>query len=453
MSAPAPGPHPGTEPGTDPALDAAGVRLGFQLVLRRPPENERVVAHYVGLGLSLRGFLSILMESDEFMERQRRLLTRGDLDGDPPAAPPEPAARRVLLFGAYGNGNVGDAAQIDALAGLLRRLAPVGTPPGFAACSWEHLAPYCPAGITALRPDALMRPENVRPRAGATDGGGADLVVIGGGGLFGAPHFPLHERRWAEWFVGRAVPFALLGIGGSAEALGTPGWNDAYRLLLGHAAFVGVRDAETLAAARAIRPDATWFPDPVLAEALLSQGEPGAAGERDLDAVLIPRAPNGAADQAALDGLLELAWGAGAAGRRVVIAALEPAADRDSLAGEEVRYIAAWPELLDLCRRSHAVVSARLHGVVAGLVSGCAVHGLAQPKTGDLMARFGIADWFHPSGWPDRPPDLSPAAAARFHATLAPGLARFRAEIDAAMAAAGGQLSPFLTDPRGARRR
>ena len=424
-----------------PPLDAAGVALGFRLMLRRPPENDGVVAHYLGLGLTLPDFLGVLMESDEFSERQRRLLTRGDLALDPPAAASDAAGARVILFGAYGNGNVGDMAQAAALAGLLRSMAPLGVAPSFAACSWERLAPYSVEGIEVLRPDALMRPEHIRPRGGPGDGGGADLVVIGGGGLFGAPHFPLHERRWAEWFVGRGVPFALLGVGGSAEALTTPGWRESYDLLLRQATFVGVRDEETLEAARLVRPDASWFPDPVLAAALRSEISEG--GERDLDAVLIPRAPNGPADQAALDGLLALARKAGAA---VVVAALEPATDGPALAGEAVRFIANWDELLALCRRARFVVSARFHGVIAGLACGCAVHGLAQPKTGDLLRLLGLAEWFSLSGWPDPPPALSRRAARAFHEAAGPGLEAFRSRSNAARAHAAKALGPALSN-------
>ena len=425
-----------------PPLDAAGIALGFRLMLRRPPENEAVVAHYLSLGLTLPDFLGVLMESDEFSERQRRLLTRGDLALDRAAPPPDAAGARIILFGAYGNGNVGDMAQAAALAALLRSMAPLGVAPSFAACSWERLAPYGPEGIEVLRPDALMRPEHVRPRTGRGDGGGADLVVIGGGGLFGAPHFPLHERRWAEWFVGRGVPFALLGVGGSAEALATPGWREAYDLLLRHAVFVGVRDEETLAAARRVRPDASWFPDPVLAEAL--GGDMSATGERDVDAVLIPRAPNSQADQAALDGLLALARKAGST---VIVAALEPAADGPALAGQAVRFIANWDELLTLCRRARFVVSARFHGVIAGLACGCAVHGLAQPKSRDLMARIGVDGWFHPTGWPARPPDLSARAAASFAMAAAAGLDGFRDDVSVALQKATlGLATPLGAD-------
>ncbi len=422
-----------------PPLDAAGVGLGFQLMLRRPPENEDVVAHYLGLGLTLPDFLAVLMESDEFSERQRRLLTRGDLALDGPATAPDAAGARVVLFGAYGNGNVGDMAQAAALASLLRSMAPLGVAPSFAACSWERLAPYAAEGIEILRPDALMRPEHIRPRGGPGDGGGADLVVIGGGGLFGAPHFPLHERRWAEWFIGRNLPFALLGVGGSAEALTTQGWREAYDLLLRHAAFVGVRDQETLAAARLVRPDTSWFPDPVLAEAM--RQPPWPQGERDLDAVLIPRVPNGPADRAALDGLLGLARAAGAA---VVVAALEPAADRSALAGQAVRFVTEWGELLALCRRARFVVSSRFHGVIAGLACGCAVHGLAQPKTGDLMARLGVEEWFHSAGWPSRSPDFSPAAFDAFQVAVAPGVAVFRTEAEAARRRAASVIGRTL---------
>ena len=427
----------------EPALDAAGVHLGFRLMLRRPPENARVVAHYLGLNLTLPAFLTILLESEEFQERQSRLVSRGDLRLDTLTHLPSTADKRVILFGAFGNGNVGDAAQVDAVAAMLKKMAPSGCQLGFAATSWERTASYATHETEVLRPDALLRPEHVRQRVGRGDGGGADLIVIGGGGLLGAPHFPLHEPRWAEWFVGRGVPFVLLGVGGGAEALSTSGWSEAYNLLFRHAAFVGLRDEETLAAARLVRPEAVWFPDPVLANTLSSRAA-APKRRRDIAAVLIPRSPNSAADQAALTQLLALARTARAAGQNVVVAALEPDTDRAVLQGETVEFVVTWDDLLALCERAEAVVSARLHGVVAGLASGCAVHGLAQPKTGDLMRRLGIEDWFHASGWPATPVELSPIAARRFGRALAPGLVTFRRDMDAAITQASACLTPLL---------
>ena len=418
----------------DDRLDEAAVAHYFALILGRQPESEAVVRHYARMGLSVADFVRVLMESDEVAERYRRRLALAGLAA--PAAdagwPERPGALRVLLFGAYGNGNLGDSAQADALAFLLGRLLPGRL--NLAASSWERRAGFdFPSGVR-LPADSILRGD-LRP----------ELVVIGGGGLLGAPHFPLHVEQWAAWFNGRGVPWALLGVGGSAEALVEPAWEAAYRALLGGAAYVGVRDGATLDAARAINPAATWFPDPVLARALLSAeappADPAAWAGRPVDALIIPRHPNGAADLAANRAALAWRRALAASGKRVVVAAMEGVLDAGALAGEEVIYVDDWAVLGALCREARLVLSLRLHGVIAAIAAGCVVHGLVQPKIGDLMAALGIGGWFCPGPFPDPAPACTQAAADSFRDALEPGLARMRARVDVAMKAAGQALS------------
>ncbi len=400
---------------------------GFALLLGRPPESDAVVTHYLSMGLDRQRFLQALLGSGEFAERQRQRLAIEALGRPASSWAAAPGVARVLLFGAYGNGNLGDAVQAEALAWVLRQLLPGGL--SFAATSWERQAPYALPGGAVLASDAMLRPDRL-----ARDHDGARLVTIGGGGLLGAPHFPLHDAAWARWFVGRGVPYALLGVGGAVAALHQPAWAEAYRTLIEGALFVGGRDEETLAALRTIRLDAAWFPDPVLVWAL-AQPEPPPAS-RPIDLLLIPRYPNSAAD-ADCNRILLARRAAATPGERVVVAALEPHLDRHALRGEAVEYVADWQGLMALCRQARGVATLRLHGAVAGLAAGCVVHGLVQPKTGALMQSLGVGRWFSPEGWPDTDP-------AGFHAMLRPGLLAFRQRAGAAMALAGGVLAPTI---------
>ena len=408
-----------------PRLTASDVADGFALLLGRPPESEAVVAHYLAMRLDRQQFLQALLGSAEFAERQRRRLAIEALDHPAASWAAGPGAARVLLFGAYGNGNLGDAAQAEALAWALRRMLPGGL--SLAATSWERQAPYRLPGGAVLASDAMLRPDRLTPG----HDGAARLVAIGGGGLLGAPHFPLHDAAWARWFAGSGVPYALLGVGGGSAALRQPGWAEAYRTLIAGARFVSGRDDETLAALRAIRADAAWFPDPVLLWAL-AQPEPPPA-PRPIHLLLIPRHPNSAADAEGNRAMLARR-AAAAAGERVVVAALEPHLDRHALRGEAVEYVADLQGLLALCRQARAVATLRLHGAVAGLAAGCVVRGLVQPKTGALMRSLGVERWFSPAGWPDTDP-------AGFHEALRPGLLAFRQRAQAAMALAGASLA------------
>ncbi len=411
-----------------PDLTAAEIAEGFTSLLGRPPESAAVVAHYLSLGLRRPQFLQALLRSDEFAERQRQRLAVAALDDPAEHWAAGHADARVLLFGAYGNGNLGDAAQAEALAWALRRMLPGRL--SLAATSWERHAPYRLPGGAVLAPDTLLRPDRLTPH----ENGAAWLVVIGGGGLFGAPHFPLHDPAWARWFATRGVPYALLGVGGAAAALAQPACADAYRTLMGGALFVGGRDEETLQALRPIRADAAWFPDPVLLWALSQPPSP--PGPRPIDLLLIPRFPNSPADSEC-NRLLLARRARAAAGERVVVAALEPELDRQALRGEPVEYVADWRALMALCRESRSVATLRLHGAVAGIAAGCVVHGLVQPKTGALMRDLGVGRWFSGEGWPEIDP-------AGFHEALRHGLLAFRQRAGTAMAAAGAALAPAI---------
>jgi len=410
-------------------LSAAEIADGFMLLLGRPPESEAVVAHYVALGLERHAFLQVLLGSREFAERQRKRLALNDLNTQAEPWPASGNAVRVLLFGAYGNGNLGDTVQAEALAWLLRQMLPT-SPLSFAATSWERQAPFRLPGGAVLPGDVLLRPD----RLATGQEGAARLVAIGGGGLLGAPHFPLHETAWARWFVARGIPYAFLGVGGAAAALQEPECAEAYRTLLTGAVFVGGRDDATLRAIRDIRPDAAWFPDPVLAWAL-GHAEPSAA-PRPIDLLLIPRFPNSPADAAGNRAMLARR-AAAVAGERIVVAALEPQLDAQALHGEAVEYVTDWEALIALCRQARRVVTLRLHGAVAGLAAGCVVHGLVQPKIAGLMHDLGVGRWFGSDQWNE-------ADDAGFHDALRPGLVDFGRRTQAAMAFAGNLIAPAI---------
>ena len=401
----------------------------FQSVLGRRPESDGVIAHHVAMGLDRAELKTLLQGSSEARERARRqegldTLAAGPRRGFAETSgrgPTEPA--RVMLWGAYGNGNLGDAAQAMALADLLRPLLPPDTV--VAASSWERRGSYDAPGGVALDPGALL----AVGRPGAER---VDLLVIGGGGLFGTPHFPLHEPAWVDAIVASGTRIVLLGVGGAALALTVHA--RAYDALLRHAVLVGARDIETLLAIRAIRPDAIWFPDPVLARAVMAPAQPESA-ERPVDMLLIPRAPNGEADAAALDAMLDWRTAALTRGMRVEVAILEPVIDRRALAARgfsgAAHEPADWPTFAALCAASKVMASLRLHGAIAGLEAGCLVHGLVQPKTRLLFEELGLQGWFG-AQWPSAGP------------TPATGLSEFTTARSAGFEAMRSRLRPAL---------
>lgn len=410
-------------------VTAADVEDLFRLILDRRPESPAVVAHHQSLGLDRTGLGRLLMQTPESRERERR---RGALDamaadlGSRGWPRENGAPKRVVLWGAFGNGNIGNSAQACAVADLLRPLLPAGTV--FGASSWERRSTF-PA------PDGMVLPTGAVLGPLGLD---ADLLVIGGGGLFGTPHFPLSEPGWAEAVVTRGLPVVLLGVGGAAAALDAHA--PAYDPLLRHAAWVGVRDAETLAAVRRVRPDAAWFPDPVLARAVLTAAIMNLT-ERPVDALLIPRVPNGPEDAAALDGMLAWRAAAMARGSRIETTVLEPALDCAALARRglaDPSQPGDWAALLAQCRRAKTVVSLRLHGAIAGIEAGCVVHGLTQPKTRLLFEELGLSDWFS-SSWRD--PDTGELSNRSFAAARDAGMLVWRNRLRASITELGAGLA------------
>lgn len=147
--------------------------------------------------------------------------------------PPLPGIRpgdRVLVIGGYGVGNVGDEAM---LGGLLRALPPGARAEVVSAAPQRTAALH---GVRALAPPGLP---------GAL--GRCDVLLIGGGGLFGGHMGPR----------GRAIPFAAM----AARALGrriavhgvsldetTPrAHRPAVRWLVREAGAISVRDASSAA--------------------------------------------------------------------------------------------------------------------------------------------------------------------------------------------------------------
>src|SRR4051812_36366906 len=91
----------------------------------------------------------------------------------------------VLCFGAYGNGNIGDSIQANALYHEVRSFLPDRK---IAACTvFGRDYPF--DGDAKVPGGALRSAEAMKLPA---------LIMIGGGGLLAHPHTPLQEPEWAR---------------------------------------------------------------------------------------------------------------------------------------------------------------------------------------------------------------------------------------------------------------
>lgn len=395
----------------------------YRAMLGRSPEPEALEA--IGRErISAARLAGRIADSAEYRDRQQMQAALAQLRAVPRRA--RDGAPRILLFGAYGNGNLGDAAQAEAMARLAARaLGPVRCD----ATSWLDAAPYDARDAGIRAPNVIVDGEKLAE---------FDAVLFGGGGLFGPQHFPLDRADWARWFCGLGIPFGFVGIGTSDGTTLCDEVRPAADALFRQAAFVSTRDAVNDWSTRAIaafRPDWVEMPDPVLLAGLLDgQGAPRGGGGGTL---LIVKVPVDAAEAAVLD---RLAAHAQAHAGTTRIAVLEPARDRD-IAGRFPMAPAApgsMAALVALCAQAGRVVSMRLHGAVAGVLAGTPSVAGPAPKARALMRDLGLAG----HGFADvagldaalaAPPGLPPdAALQRLRRIGEDGLRRLAAALRAA---------------------
>lgn len=398
----------------DPGWDrAALVRACYRRILGRPAENEEVVARHAGLHASPMDLLATFLDSDEFLEGQRRAAGLRRLAAV--AAPPVPGALRVLLFGAYGNGNLGDAAQASAVAGLLRGV--VDRPLDVRATSWLATDPFDFPPEAVVGPDALLDPAILA---------GFDLLLLGGGGLFAPVHFPLLHPEWVAFLHRSGLPYGLVGLGAATTLPRDGGVAEVWARLTAGADFLSARDEAGLAT----MPPAHWLPDPVLVAGLLAGGgvpRPVAAGARPL---CIVKQPAHAVEADFLDAVAAL-------GDAVEVVVMEPRRDGE-LAGRfpAMRTAGSMAGLQAMCGAASVVVSARYHGCIAGLLAGVPCYGIGPGKSGFLLDALGAGDRFLPHCGP-----LGAVLAAPADPVPLAAFAPLRTAAEAALSALGAMVA------------
>jgi hypothetical protein len=361
----------------------------------------------------------------------------------PAAAPPRPL--RLLLFGAYGNGNLGDAAQAGALARLLG--AYCTGPVQCAATSWLDHEAYDPRPAQRRAPDLLLDGEKLAD---------FDAVVIGGGGVLGPPHFPLHRPEWIRAMLDAGIPYGFAGMGAARGITRAHDLRPHLEALLRGAAFVAVRDSWSVAAVEGLCEG--WFelPDPVLSAWLLL-GRPTPAPKAGaepppapVDTLLIVKAPapGQAAEGPFLAAAADFARAAPSGSVRVMV--LEPRRDEPALAGLFPGGVVAardFAALVAHCAAARRVVTMRYHGAIAGVLAGVPTLGGPAAKARTLLATLGCAGNGLPEAAalaarlaPDAPPPARPApeALARLRALADAGMRRIARVLDVATGRGSG---------------
>lgn len=152
-------------------------------------------------------------------------------------------SQKVLLIGAYANGNIGDMYQADAVAGELLSIDP--TLEVFSTSPSKRSSGY-PSERHVKLPQSAIRDVDIL--------NSFDLILVGGGGLLAARHAPLPEVEWVK-----SIRTTLCGL-----ALGCAGEAPQQsRSFIEKCARFSVRDEFSANAVAAIRTDVDIIMDPI----------------------------------------------------------------------------------------------------------------------------------------------------------------------------------------------
>jgi hypothetical protein len=273
------------------------------------------------------------------------------------ASPDRP---RVLLFGAYGNGNLGDAIQASSLARAINFLRPEIE---VWACS-ALPAPYPFAHQLTLQPDAILAPAIVNS---------FDLLVVGGGGLLSHPHDPLTDPKWQTMLQ---VPVALIGVG-AADPVASKA-----EILLRKAIYVSGRDSHSIATLRKFAREPAFVPDPVLCDtSYLNQEERSSQGRSNDRKLWVLKY---------IDTEDFLAQCHNLSHEDETVCFIEPHMDFRLIEHiPQARPVYFVEELITMIDQADIVLSMRYHGCILAILRGKQVFGLRVQKCFDLLSHYG----------------------------------------------------------------
>jgi polysaccharide pyruvyl transferase WcaK-like protein len=285
------------------------------------------------------------------------------------------ASPRVLLFSAYGNGNLGDALQAITLQRLINEVAPAAE---VWACS-DMPAPFPFPHDRVLQPNQLRSSQIVNQ---------FDLLILGGGGLLAHPHQPVCEPKWQQML---RVPVAIFAVGAERVVL------RSHAALVKKASYVSGRDKESLACLRELRQDVAFVPDPMFWDRTYAPAKgkrpEGARGKKSRGQGLEKR----------LWILNHKVYGPGKQAFRELydrdrdkVCFFEPHVDYSIVADiPDARPIYGVQQLFELMDNVDVVVSSRYHGCIFAMLRNKPVIGIHESKIMSLFDRFGAPGAFY----------------------------------------------------------
>lgn len=333
------------------ALSNDDIRRAYRNYLWREPDPAGVEV-LVGKNVTYKALTMTLSASDEHLGQVAPIMKyiRGV------------KSPKVLLFGAYGNGNLGDDIQADALAEIVKIAIPNASI--FSTSCFVNDYPF--VGGIKLRNGAIYSNHLLAE---------FDLLIIGGGGLLAHPHAPLSDRLWIDDLN---VPMFFFGVGvhGTfvAEAAAS----------LKKAILVGCRDASSLNWASPHTHRIALTLDPVLLSGNIVPPAPIKTAAKRYNRCWIIRDPIDEDVMAVRQAVSE----------NDIVIGLEPRVDCIlSNLFPEIVYISTLEQAWEVLCASHTVISMRYHGVILAIKAGVSAYALRIPKASRLLELIGHTEY------------------------------------------------------------
>ncbi|RIA46301.1 polysaccharide pyruvyl transferase WcaK-like protein [Hephaestia caeni] len=328
------------------------IKHAYNIFLLRDPSDADIAFHASKEWEHNEEFIGALVGSDEF----RQLARMGHNFLLAPRM-----RKRVLLFGAYGNGNIGDAIQAESLRRHLEIVRP-----DLEVWAYSEIPGRYPfRHDRVLPPGAFLRSPAVNQ---------FDAIIVGGGGLLSHPHAPLFDESWQSMV---AVPVVILGVGASKPVC------ERSKVLLQKASFISGRDTSSIDALKGYRDDVQLVPDPVLCDPFYQRKT---IGQGKLFVIKHGTEKELVAARQHFDPKHDAAC------------FIEPSLDITvSRHFPEAVPISSVDDLVEMIDAHHLVISTRYHGCILAILRGKAVVGIREQKSKELLARYAAGSRFYPS--------------------------------------------------------
>lgn len=265
---------------------------------------------------------------------------------------------KILLVGAYSNGNIGNSYQAKTVKSHLKRHVPNAE--FFSASFSKASFSYEFDKDKMIERSSLMNTDFVNS---------FDMLLIAGGGLFSSKNHPLSDLAWVDKIN---IPVHILSVGASESGV------KSCEAILRKATSVSARDLYSFQSLKRIVPSVSLVSDPILADFYNYPIPKSPINNNNKRICWIPRkfTKKNTNQVVAIANLVR-------AGDSIF--SNFPATDRESgfddIFGDFVTYSHSIDVLLSKIRKSSLVVSARYYGCVFGIRCGVRTVGLMEKES------------------------------------------------------------------------